>query len=113
MKLELGMYIRDTRNGKIYKLTEFGLEFRPQKTTYDFEKASHNIIDLIEVGDIIKYRELTFNDINKFSGEYVNDIHDEEMLNNIKIEIESEHIKLLEILTHEQFENNCFSIGDE
>lgn len=49
MKLEVGMYVR-TINGKIWIITS-------QKAIYghrkDIIKASHNIIDLIEVGDYI------------------------------------------------------------
>ena len=125
MKLEIGQYIR-TKNGIIDKVI---LNYNSkcaspncnckhvscEKDYYDEDKitkASHNIIDLIEVGDVVKYRELTFNSINNFSGEYVGDIHNKEILNNIKIEIEKGHIKLLGVLTHEQFENNCYKIGD-
>ena len=58
MKLEVGMYVR-TNEGKITKLIEidkYGFK-RFDKlvdfTNYKIIKASHNIIDLIEVGDYI------------------------------------------------------------
>ena len=101
MKLEVGMFIRDTRDGKIYKLTDFGLEFRPQKTTYDFEKASHNIIDLIEVGDYV-------------NGCRVIKVNLEPPLKYVKCINDNcfEEKEIKSILTKEQFENNCYKIGD-
>ena len=56
MELKEGMYVR--RYGEIIKLNEFSLDFRPQKNTYDDEKASYNIIDLIEVGDYVNGRKV-------------------------------------------------------
>ena len=49
-KLEVGMYVR-TFYGKIYKITELDLQF--EMTKQNCKKASHNIIDLIEVGDYV------------------------------------------------------------
>ena len=61
MKLEVGMYVR-TDNGQIYKLTQ---EIEGTQDTICIEnidvlkelntitKSSHNIIDLIEVGDYV------------------------------------------------------------
>ena len=105
MKLEPNMYIRDTRKGKIYKLTDFGLEFRPQKTTYDFEKASHNIIDLIEAGDYV-------------NGKPVAEIYEDERCVTLDDNdkgwntiVKENEIKT--ILTKEQFENNCYILQDE
>lgn len=61
-KIEVGMYIRDNRDGSIMKLNEFALNFRPNKNTYDFEKASYDIIDLIEIGDYVNGYKIS--DIN-------------------------------------------------
>ena len=65
----------------------------------DIIKASHNIIDLIEVGDYVN-GEL----VQDITGEYIridNVSHNKYWLsNNIKT-----------ILTKEQFENNCYKIG--
>ena len=119
MKLEVGMFIRDTRDGKIYKLTDFGLEFRPQKTTYDFEKASHNIIDLIKAKDVLLIKDKQYDDIYK--AEVVLDQdnnlsvinYDCDKLLNLQLELyKGDLIELVSVLTHEQFENNCFRIGD-
>lgn len=68
MKLEVGMYVR-TEKG-IYKINYFINNNYTQKFTYidnkgvsnileekEIIKASHNIIDLIEVGDVITFKE--------------------------------------------------------
>ena len=63
-------------------------------------KASHNIIDLIEVGDYV-------NDglVQDITGEYIrigNISHNKSWLSN----------DIKTILTKECFENNCYKIGD-
>ena len=65
MELEIGMYVR-LKNG-IYKINYFINNVYTQKFTYidnkgvsnileknEVAKASHNIIDLIEVGDLVR-----------------------------------------------------------
>lgn len=55
MKLEVGMYVR-TKNGEIGKIRAIidGLVFINTNQYYStVTKASHNIIDLIEVGDYV------------------------------------------------------------
>lgn len=64
----------------------------------DIIKASHNIIDLIEVGDYVNGYEVTSKD--QFLG-FGN--HDWYMLDN---EIKS-------IVTHEQFESMSYKLGDD
>ena len=116
MKLEINQFIR-TKSGKIakiigkidnsgsihennivYKLDDNSLLALNSKKVI---KASHNIIDLIEVGDYVN-GEL----VQDITGEYIrigNVSHNKSWLsNNIKT-----------ILTKEQFENNCYKIGDE
>ena len=116
MKLEVGMYCRhknsiigykpilinkiiqiiDTDNLITYHLNDRNVLFEK-----DIIKASHNIIDLIEIGDYVNGELVVKNTIEDggniiiVSGGmcYTND--------DIKT-----------ILTHEQFENNCFKIGE-
>lgn len=64
MKLEVGMYVR-TRDGFLWKPKKIEIEEDNSvwfDDYYDFDvsdvKASHNIIDLIEVGDIITTNNL-------------------------------------------------------
>ena len=112
MKLEPNMYVRDTRNGTISKQTDFSLDFRPQKTTYDFEKASYNIIDLIEVGDYVNgYKVVSKGTLSSESNNVYLEILTKNLKNFWNNKIFEQDIKT--ILTHEQFENNCFRIGDE
>ena len=72
------------------------------------ENFSDNIIDLIENKDVLKVR------IDKtimFFGmdEDTLDIKYKELIENI----ENGEYELVEILTHEQFESNCYKVGGE
>lgn len=89
MKLEPNMYVR-TKGGYILKY--------PDVFIFDeVLKASHNIIDLIEVGDYVNGYEVTSKD--QFLG-FGN--HDWYMIND---EIKS-------IVTKEQFESMSYKVGD-
>lgn len=72
-------------------------------------KASYNIVDILEVGDIIRYR------IDKVSLETkgyltgVIDITDEEMIESIK---EDKNYHVLQILTKEQFEEMSYKVKE-
>lgn len=131
MKLEVGMYVRGKyyqyrgKIGKIIKNYNNDLEIAYKdgilKTNvgsfiddnYDVNgkqyKASYNIIDILEVGDIIRYR------IDKVSLETkgyltgVIDITDEEMIESIK---EDKNYHVLQILTKEQFEQMSYKVGE-
>ena len=115
MKLEEGMYVRyksHYRKGKylISKLEEimpaddvvhidtYYLENRDVCLKQDFKKASHKIIDLIEVGDYVNgFRVVYIN--HKY--EYL-EVSDEEYI------INKEDIK--SIVTKEQFESMSYKI---
>ena len=75
-------------------------------------KHSNNILDLIEVEDIIRYRINNISTTLETKGyiEGVVDISDEEMLQRIKSD---KNYNILEILTHEQMEANCYKVGGE
>ena len=60
-------------------------------------KHSKNIIDLIEIGDILR----VFDNLSE-TEEKVN-IFDDEMLKAVKEDIKDNNYKILSILTHEQF----------
>lgn len=67
-------------------------------------KHSKQLIDLIEVRDIVHVKGLLYEDmVYMFS---------EESLKNLKVDIES-GIELVEILAHEQFEQNSYKVGGE
>ena len=78
----------------------------------DIVNHSKQLIDLIEVKDIIKYRIENISTTLETKGylEGITDISDEEMLQRIK---NDKNYEILEILTHEQFEQNSYKIGGE
>ncbi len=61
------------------------------------KKHSQNLIDLIEIGDILR----VFDNLSE-TEEKVN-IFDDEMLKAVKKDIKDNNYKILSILTHEQF----------
>lgn len=71
------------------------------KTT-DIANHSKNIIELIEVGDIVEVLDINW--IRKI------DIDDKDTLEGFKEEIEEENWKIKSILTHEQYEQNCYRL---
>lgn len=75
-------------------------------------KHSKQLIDLIKVKDIIKYRIDNISTTLETKGyiEGIVDVSDEEMLQRIK---NDKDYKILEILTHEQFEQNSYKVGGE
>ena len=119
MNLKVGLYFRtkDGIIGKIDSMSKDGskiyFDTKPifsdkeevgSKWCYanDIIKASHNIINLIEVGDYVNGAK-----VNRIENDYivVNEIWTgRELLKN-------EDIKT--IVTKEQFESNCYKIGDE
>ena len=82
---------------------------KPEEKTV---KHSKQLIDLIEVKDVIKYRINNISTTLETKGyiEGIVDISDEEMLQGIK---NDNDYHILEILTKEQFEANCYKVGGE
>ena len=100
MKLEVGMYVR-TINGKIWIITSQKAISGHRK---DIIKASHNIIDLIEVGDFIDRKQV------------VNAIHCKDGFNRIELfggKAIMNKTPIKSIVTHEQFESMAYKLGDE
>ena len=119
--LSVGMYVR-TDNGIIGKIYEkIGDMFTYKDSNRDYitygslhneiTKASYNIIDILEVGDIISFYE----DIDNYKKQYVIGIPDLITLDNIKDKITNDGIRLVSILTKEQFEQMAYVIekGDD
>ncbi len=110
MKLEKGIYVRTRLGvGQITYVSQYDVIVNLNKHYSDLvlpiceeniKKTSYNIIDLIEVGDYVN-GEL----VQDITGEYIrigNISHNKSWLsNNIKT-----------ILTKEQFENECYKVGD-
>ena len=115
MKLEIGKFIRTKPSGLILKITEDVIGGIKSYIGEEKYQVYDNIIDLIEVGDYVngfpvedyfrKYNE------EKDIFENVGVITTECYLENTNFSwILKKDIKT--ILTHEQFENNCYKIGD-
>ena len=116
MKLEVGMYVR-TKYGSIRRICYLReKQYSPEpKNILDWcdkcsiIKASHNLIDLIEVGDYVngeKVQEDNFGNLITISSFASNG-----MFNTIESygsKIRNEDIE--EILTHEQYENNTYKV---
>ena len=121
MDIKVGEYMR-TKNGLIGKVNKielkgsgvrFGGEFLTDEIIQfndgkiyerrvkdkDITKYSKNIIDLIEVGDIVFIQDVLNNDFVY--------IYDDEMLKAVREDIE-EGLQITKILTHQQFEQNCY-----
>ena len=108
--LSVGMYVK-TLNGivKIDKIKDSIMIDTKGKTHFgDFIKASYNIIDLMEVGDIISFYE----DIDNYKKQYVIGIPDLITLDNIKDKITNDNIRLVSILTKEEMEQIEYKVGE-
>lgn len=132
-EIEVGEYVR-TKDGRIAQIKSIDYEagiYRFDRIIYinDFGmkedvlynnemfkklivKHSKQLIDLIEVKDVIKYRIDNISTTLETRGyvEGIVDISDEEMLQEIKSD---KDYHILEILTKEQFEANCYKVGGE
>lgn len=130
MELKVGMYLRcsgaDDEYPIIQKITElespgrFGWKYKVftdkcgswfiDSPDIEIEKAkySFDIIDLIEVGDIISFYE----DIDNYKKEYAIRIIDLIMLDEVKDKILNDNIRLISIVTKEQFEQIEYRIGE-
>ena len=112
-EIEVNEYVR-TDKGYIFKIDEEKKNLQIANFL-DVEygkiaKHSKQLIDLIEVTDIIKYRMNNISTTLETKGyiEGIVDISDKEMLQRIK---NDKNYEILEILTHEQFEQNSYKVG--
>ena len=127
MKLEIGMYVR-TKQGKIGKIKGLAIShgftikeiiivdtyynFVDENDSYfveDLSKASHNIIDLIEVGDYVNGNRVE--EIDWYSSIKV------QQQKYLKIDCSSLFNALYEediksIVTKEQFESMSYKVGE-
>lgn len=123
-EIEVGEYVRINNDfrlialgiGKVVGINEdsmhvkmnFELPFSFKKE--NIAKHSKQLIDLIEVKDVIKYRINNISTTLETKGyvEGIVDISDEEMLQRIKSD---KNYHILEILTKEQYLANCYKVG--
>ncbi len=135
-KLEVGMYCK-TKDGIITKVDDIddetiyfdkdiyrfygdGIDFLEKNNLERIIKASFNIIDLIEEGDILLLFDKEYG--KEYKAEVVVDSENFTVVVNYEqndlliLEYElitNEHIELLKILTKEQFESMSYRIGDD
>ena len=110
-EIEVGEYIR-TSAGKIYKITNNNY-YMPQyviceKGIVDKENIvnhSKDLIDLIEVGDIVKLDD-------EFIEYRLIDVFDESIIEGLKQDIKT-GVKINSILTKEQYKRNCYTVERE
>ena len=117
-KIEVGEYVR-FNNGEIGKVID--IKENPSRIVYseygeiglisDIVKHSKQLIDLIEVKDLVCFKNKLQNSLE--NEEMIIHIFDNDTLEEVKQAIEKGEIELLEILTHEQFEANCYKVGGE
>lgn len=106
-KIEVGEYVR-FKNGIIEKTDEDEAD-RLNMFSDNVVKHSKNILDLIEEGDILRYK------LKGLKNEYITvvkkyyDARNNEnwlLINGYKLE----QVEILEILTKEQYKENCFKV---
>ena len=109
MKLEVGMYVR-TKYGDVFILDKIEDNCLIPRYVYipciiieeDVIKASHNIIDLIEVGDYVN--GMRIDDM---------DIHNKRLYREMRYDYEIiDEKEIKSIVTKEQFESMSYKVGD-
>lgn len=119
-KIEVGEYVR-TKEGEIHKIIKiieddgdwdyYCCENNAGYFAMDIANHSKQPIDLIEVKDLVCFKNKLQNSLE--NEEMIIHIFDNDTLEEVKQAIEKGEIELLEILTHEQFEANCYKVGGE
>lgn len=114
--IEAGEYVR-TENGKIDKVVSNNYYMEKYiETEKDFifcnsiVKHSKQLIDLIEVGDIVKYKLKNLKHTNVTTVRLVQDARsnkEKKLIDGYNLE----QIDILEILTKEQYNINCYKVG--
>lgn len=79
---------------------------------YDILKSSPNIIDLIEVKDIITYQCISDDYDFEKGQQYTYQINNNDELESFKEAFENEDLKLISIVTKEQFSQMEYKIGE-
>ena len=124
MKLEPNMYVR-TKDGKIAKFIKYDEKAKEELVTDYYEystiwikdviKASHNIIDLIEVGDYVngsKVIDISIIGKDKEKWVWVEQMEDSDnKYGDDYVGYNNDQIK--SIVTKEQFENMEYRLGDD
>lgn len=124
--IEVGEYVR-TNKGNIGQVigifnghcqAKYHIQFqgkvkvkRQYLSTHTIIKHSKQLIELIEVKDLVCFKNKLPNSLE--NEEMIIHIFDNDTLEEIKQAIEKGEIELLEILTHEQFKKSSYKVGGE
>lgn len=112
-EIKVGEYIRTTEGCIVKIKNDEHLDFLKFSNAVigNIVKHSENIIDLIETGDIVNgYKVVKDNLESAEYGKYVDVYCPSKNLElNFLEHVFPEHIKT--ILTHEQYEQNCYKVG--
>lgn len=120
MKLEVGMYVR-TLDGisKVVQVRDSNTVSRfvnEDGNVYFMNEImcnpSFDVIDLVEVKDIIEIDVTDKDNYSHVLGINFIRIENERGLSNIKDMISNESAKLIQIVTHEQFEQMSYKVGE-
>lgn len=117
MEIEVGEYVRTKRGvidkvDALYGMIENTVHLEKQKW-FDIKnivKHSKNILNLIEMKDLIKFKNKLTNSLE--NEEMIIHIFDKNTLNEVKKAIQKQEIKLLSILTYEQYNQNCYRLEE-
>lgn len=116
-EIEVGEYVR-TDNGEIHKVIDIEKGSIKIKSQYKewiglccIVNHSKQPIELIEVKDLVCFKNKLQNSLK--NEEMIIHIFDNDTLEEVKQAIKKGEIELLEILTKEQFEANCYKVGGE
>ena len=107
--MKVGDYVR-TKTGRIFKITGSDIEFATElgsdgELPFDAKIISQNIIDLIEYGDIVKYKIDDEEFISEVWGEKNN-----YFVQNFDVPIDLKDLNITSIVTKEQFESVEYKI---
>lgn len=98
----------DTDNDVFDIGSEKMMEIPIESVERTVKKHSKNIIDLIEVKDIIKVRNLCGDNIT-----FCFEIYDEKTMMDLKLGLEDKELEILGILTREQFAQAEYKIKED
>lgn len=133
MELEVGKFVR-TKDGTIGKIIAIDLAkprqekypnhpskrwwrnkiliscYKGWRTTQNIIKASYNIIDILEVGDVIEIDVIDEDNYPTIMGINFARIDNKVELASIKDMLKNESAKLLTVTTHEQMEQMAYKV---
>lgn len=92
------------KDGKLKEIA--GLDFWNEDIYENIIRHSKNIIDLIEEGDALEVEADNEIMIVAFSEDYMG------FYEEIKDKVQQEEMKILSILTHEQYKANCYRLEE-